>query len=198
MPPRIRLPIRITPLPIPQPGNIAFSPLVLRSTFTTSISRLAGDKDDAPMAVSGEEAVEDLEKLAKQDYKDWLSGPGRNFKRPLYNEMNYLSSYDPKTWQRRGSDRDKMNTPFPLNPTFRSTPVLSEELKEEIYKRAVDSGKSVRSVSAELGVSLERVGAVVRLKEVERKWQREVRKKIPPMIFFLGLFFFNELLASKT
>jgi len=35
-------------------------------------------------------------------------------------------------------------------------------------------GKSVREVSAELGVEMSRVGAVVRLKEIEKEWMRIV------------------------
>ena len=64
--------------------------------------------------------------------------------------------------------------PFPLNAYFRSQPVLSEELRQEIYERVIDRGWSVREVSAAMGVSMERVGAVVRLGEVERRWQKEV------------------------
>ncbi|MCJ1399797.1 hypothetical protein MMC11_003000 [Xylographa trunciseda] len=60
--------------------------------------------------------------------------------------------------------------PFPLNRQFRSQAVLSEEMKDEIYKRVTQQGKSVRLVSAELGVEMRRVGAVVRLKSVEKEW----------------------------
>ena len=64
--------------------------------------------------------------------------------------------------------------PFPMNPKFRSQPVLSEELKDEIYKRVMEEKKSVRDVSAALGVEMRRVGAVVRLKAVEKQWEQEV------------------------
>ena len=67
--------------------------------------------------------------------------------------------------------------PFPLNAYFRSQPVLSEDFRQEIYERVVDRGWSVREVSAAMGVSMERVGAVVRLGEVERRWQKEVRHR---------------------
>jgi len=60
--------------------------------------------------------------------------------------------------------------PFPLNKEFRSQPVLSEELKDEIFRRITQEGKSVKVVSAELGVEISRVGAVVRLKSVEQNW----------------------------
>ena len=64
--------------------------------------------------------------------------------------------------------------PFPLNKYFRSQPVLSEELREAIYKRVVNEGASVSLASVEFGVSNERVGAVVRLKQLEKQWIAEV------------------------
>ncbi|KAI9844168.1 MAG: hypothetical protein M1837_005768 [Sclerophora amabilis] len=66
--------------------------------------------------------------------------------------------------------------PYPLNQAFRSQPVLSEELREEVYRRVVKMGRSVQVVSAELGVEMNRVGAVVRLKTIEKNW---VEKGIP-------------------
>lgn len=64
--------------------------------------------------------------------------------------------------------------PFPMNRNFRSQSVLSEDFKEEIYKRIIDEGKSVRDVSAALGVEMGRVGAVVRLKALEKRMQEAV------------------------
>jgi hypothetical protein len=70
------------------------------------------------------------------------------------------------------TNRDLM--PFPQNNRFLSQPVLSEELREEVWERVMRLGRSVRTVSAELGISMERVGAVVRLKEIEKEWERIV------------------------
>jgi hypothetical protein len=64
--------------------------------------------------------------------------------------------------------------PFPLNKTFHSESVLSEEFREAIYLKVVEDKMTVRSVSAELGVTMERVGAVVRMKQMERDWLRQV------------------------
>lgn len=64
--------------------------------------------------------------------------------------------------------------PFPMNRQFRSQHVLSEELKDAIYERVMVDGKSVRDVSASLGVEMNRVGAVVRLKAVEKEWEKQV------------------------
>lgn len=65
--------------------------------------------------------------------------------------------------------------PFPLNKQFRSQPVLSEDLREEIWARSVKIGESVRVISAKFGVEMARVGAVVRLKSVEKDWLQQVR-----------------------
>lgn len=64
--------------------------------------------------------------------------------------------------------------PFPMNRQFRSQHVLSEELKDAIYERVMVEGDSVRNVSAALGVEMNRVAAVVRLKAVEKEWEKEV------------------------
>jgi len=65
--------------------------------------------------------------------------------------------------------------PYPMNRQFRSQAVLSEELKDAIWKRVMDDGKSIRDVSATLGVEMKRVAAVVRLKAVEMEWEKQVR-----------------------
>lgn len=64
--------------------------------------------------------------------------------------------------------------PFPLNQYFRSQPVLSEDLREAIYQRVKKDGATVSLASVEFGVSNERVGAVVRLKQMEKEWVAQV------------------------
>jgi len=65
--------------------------------------------------------------------------------------------------------------PFPLNPNFTSERVLSEELREIIYVRVKEQERPIREVSAEFKVSMERVAAVVRMKQMERDWLAKVR-----------------------
>lgn len=60
--------------------------------------------------------------------------------------------------------------PFPMNKQFKSQSVLSEDLKEDIWRKVSLQGRTVRAVSAEMGVEMSRVGAVVRLLSVEKKW----------------------------
>lgn len=64
--------------------------------------------------------------------------------------------------------------PFPLNRAFKSQSVLSEELREKIWEKVMVENWSVRQTSAEFGVEMRRVGAVARLKEIEKEWQRIV------------------------
>lgn len=78
--------------------------------------------------------------------------------------------------------------PFPHNRQFRSQPVLSEELKDEIWRQVVDLKKSVRAVSMDLNVEMSRVGAVVRLKAVEKQWVQQVRRFL--LQFLVGLMAF--------
>ena len=67
--------------------------------------------------------------------------------------------------------------PFPLNRSFISQSILSEELRSEIWDRVQQQGKSIRQVSQEMGVDMLRVAAVVRLVEVERRMVAEVSSK---------------------
>jgi len=64
--------------------------------------------------------------------------------------------------------------PFPLNKHFVSEPVLSEDFRNEIYHRLTKGNDTIRQVSADLQVSIERVAAVYRLKEVEKRWAEKV------------------------
>ncbi|KAF2019833.1 hypothetical protein BU24DRAFT_419447 [Aaosphaeria arxii CBS 175.79] len=70
--------------------------------------------------------------------------------------------------------------PFPLNRYFRSQPVLSEALREEIYQRVTRDGATVSLASVEFGVSNERVGAVVRLKQLEKEWIAQGKQLAQP------------------
>ncbi|KAI4208332.1 MAG: hypothetical protein LQ348_000256 [Seirophora lacunosa] len=69
--------------------------------------------------------------------------------------------------------------PFPMNRLFRSQPVLSEELRDKIHKM-IQGGISVRTVSEELEVDMQRVGAVYRLKSIENQWIQEGKKLATP------------------
>ncbi|KAK2750422.1 hypothetical protein FQN57_003902 [Myotisia sp. PD_48] len=140
--------------------------------------------------------VHHLTKL-RRDMANWLNGPGVAFKHPLPGSTNYLSAYDrrgkllravkeqPETGESQtppaeddaasqlSPESQQDLKPFPLNPTFVSQRVLSEELRNEIYDQVVTKGHSVRHVSVLFGVDMRRVGAVVRLLELEKKWRQQ-------------------------
>ena len=124
---------------------------------------------------------------------------GENFRNPLPGSTNYLGAYTPQGQLKRvveagekkegqGQQDDNASSassklppesvrdrsPYPLSRAFVSQPVLSEEFRDEIWFRIMKQGKSVREVSADMGVEMSRVGAVVRLKEVELEWKRIV------------------------
>ena len=64
--------------------------------------------------------------------------------------------------------------PYPLNQSFRSQPVLSEALREELYHQVVERRMDVATIAASFGVDVRRVVAVVRLKTVEKQWVTDV------------------------
>ena len=88
--------------------------------------------------------------------------------------------------------------PFPLNPHFVSESILSEALRLEIWKRVMVEKKSVRQVSVELGVEMRRVGAVVRLVEVEKRMRAKVRAHCPTAISFLSSMMNNQKSISLS
>jgi hypothetical protein len=117
----------------------------------------------------------------------WLNTAGKNFKDIPFSGHSYLNGYKKKTGfltpiETEGSPRNQRiaRSPFPRNLDFISEPILSEALRLEAWKRVQVDKKSVRQVSVELNISMERVGAVVRLVEIEKKMRAEVRS---PIIF---------------
>lgn len=116
---------------------------------------------------------------------DWLNGPGAELKHHIPGSTNYVTQLrnrrptedaSESASKRDGDEQDEAGSkqPFPLNPLFVAEPILSEELCNEIYERVVTQKKSVRSVSVELRVDMRRVGAVVRLMELEKRMKKEV------------------------
>ncbi|SPO03741.1 uncharacterized protein DNG_06424 [Cephalotrichum gorgonifer] len=70
--------------------------------------------------------------------------------------------------------------PFPQNPFFRSQPVLSEDAREMIWTRVKKNEEPMKVVSADLGIDVRRIAAVVRLKEMEKRWVAEGKKLAKP------------------
>ena len=104
---------------------------------------------------------------------EWLNSEGRKLRYHEPNVYKYVTNL-------RDLAKDTVppeqlsKRPFPLNQNFVSEPILSEEMREEIYKRVSQDKKSVRAVSIELKVDMRRVAAVVRLMEMEKGWRSQV------------------------
>lgn len=103
----------------------------------------------------------------KSQYLKWLKGEGKELEYHVPGQTNYIKPFS-------GFERSTRK-PFPYNPTFTSQPVLSEDARELIYQRVFTRGEPIKVVSADLGVDHRRVAAVVRMKEIEKDWERQVR-----------------------
>jgi hypothetical protein len=103
----------------------------------------------------------------------WLNSQGDKLINPAEDSTNYVSAL----LRLHDGDQRFDHSPFPLNRNFVSQPILSEQMRENIWKRIMQDGQSVRDVSATLGVEMRRVAAVVRLKEVEKEWLRIVSSR---------------------
>ena len=106
----------------------------------------------------------------RQAFKAWEAGPGQQFIKHRPGRTNYLRP------NRRELEKNNevSDRPFPSNMKFQSQPVLSEELKEEVWKQVVQRGKSLRRASVDYYMDIRRVAAVVRLKQVEKQWIADV------------------------
>ncbi|GAA5838281.1 hypothetical protein JCM3766R1_005508 [Sporobolomyces carnicolor] len=123
-------------------------------------SETAGDvaqSGGAPAAPAG---------TARRGFNAWLNGEGARFRKGIKGRTNWIG-----------------DSPFPLNPSFKPNPPLADEIKTKIYnayvhniliKNATDS-QVVRAVSSKYGVAMDRVRAIIRLKELEKSWKSEGR-----------------------
>ncbi|KAK8070827.1 Ribosomal protein S35- mitochondrial [Apiospora hydei] len=106
----------------------------------------------------------------RRAFLQWTRTIGANYRQPKpEGGPNYLQSFGVGP-----------NKPFPLNPQFRSERVLDEQARELIWEKVMRRGETLKAVSAELGVDLTRVAAVVRLKEVEKDWISKGKKLATP------------------
>lgn len=123
------------------------------------------------------------------------------FKNPVPGSSNYLNAYDSNgvlirskfarrdegedgdaEAPQRESNGDKKSAPpagqdlmpYPNNTNFKSEAVLSEELRNMIYAEVTERGSTVRETSEKYKVDMRRVGAVIRLKSVEKDWVDKV------------------------
>jgi len=102
---------------------------------------------------------------ARRQFFEWLDNEGQQHRHHNTPGPNYLTRF--------GEERN-VSRPFRFNPHFISTRVLSEESRELIWRKVMRQGETIKAVSAEYGIDIRRVAAVVRLKEVEKDWLAKV------------------------
>ncbi|GJN87280.1 hypothetical protein Rhopal_000228-T1 [Rhodotorula paludigena] len=136
------------------------------STEPVAGSAAAGDAGALDAAQEAQQGAALSTGKPGKGYRAWLNGEGARFRRGVQGRTNWIG-----------------DTPFPLNPTFAPLPPLADSIKSKIYnayvhnillKDATDS-QVVRAVSSKFGVSMDRVRAIIRLKELEKKWKEEGR-----------------------
>ncbi|GAB1312381.1 37S ribosomal protein S35, mitochondrial [Madurella fahalii] len=113
----------------------------------------------------------------RRQFLQWTRANADKFRQPPQpGKTNYISQL------MTVSDFETVgaNQPFPNNPSFRSEPVLSEEARELIWRSVMEKGMPLKAVSAQFQVDMRRVAAVVRMKEIEKKWERENKPMATP------------------
>lgn len=105
----------------------------------------------------------------RRAFLEWTRKVASHYRRPNSEGPSYLINGRPSP-----ASRNRLR-PFPLNRNFQSESVLNDQARELIWGKVMRKGESLKAVSAELGVDLTRVAAVVRLKEVEKDWVSKVR-----------------------
>ncbi|KAK4690758.1 hypothetical protein P7C71_g6105, partial [Lecanoromycetidae sp. Uapishka_2] len=160
------------------PGNVFRHPLPGSTNYLNAYDRsgnllrargsAAGKQRDSKESGQNEDEDEENEDDATLELDDAArtARKRKREKRPNMEQMMNGTVPLPKE-----TTEDLM--PYPMNRQFTSQSVLSEDLKDAIWKRVMEDGKSVRDVSAGLGVEMRRVAAVVRLKAVEKEWEKQ-------------------------
>ncbi|KAI1370733.1 eukaryotic mitochondrial regulator protein-domain-containing protein [Hypoxylon crocopeplum] len=159
MPPRI---------PDPSAASSALARLTLPSSSTPCLARPC---PQSKLSFSTTASRPHFTK-SRRLFRLWINGPGKRYRLHTPGETSYL--------QTREDFRPNAKRPFPLNSQFTSDPVLDDRAREIIWEKVMQNGETVKAVSAELGVDIRRVAAVVRLKEVEKDWITKGKKLAKP------------------
>ncbi|KAK6956449.1 hypothetical protein Daesc_001727 [Daldinia eschscholtzii] len=156
------------------PGPSTVSSALSRCTVPSASSRCQPQQWPATQSKASFSTTPARPRFTKirRVFRNWINGPGAVFRNHRPGGTNYLQ---PPNDVIRNVDR-----PFPLNPHFKSQPVLDDRAREFIWSKIIREGETVKAVSAELGVDIRRVAAIVRLKEVEKDWIAEGKKLAKP------------------
>lgn len=88
--------------------------------------------------------------------------------------------------------KDEDNKPFPSNPLFSSQAILTDIMKDMIFKE-MEEGINMRDISRRYQIDLRRVAAVYRLKLVEMEWKRDVS----PTLFYIIPRLYDDIIKNR-
>lgn len=111
----------------------------------------------------------------RRDFRQWLKVEGSRYKSmPKEGEAGprYLTSFYMR--RRMGPEYVETSNPFINNPSFKVARVLNERARELVWQKVIRDGETIKGVAAEYGIDIRRVAAVIRLKEVEKDWEKKV------------------------
>jgi hypothetical protein len=140
-----------------------------------NLKRKRDDRAAPRPSARDEQAEEDA--VLKQEEEDGIDETERAARAESRAAMRLQRAAESRVPKERPSDMH----PYPLNQNFKSQPVLSEEMREELYRHVVLRKMDLQSVSAAYGVDMRRVAAVVRLKTIEKQWIEDVSCKNPKL-----------------
>ncbi|KAI0886073.1 eukaryotic mitochondrial regulator protein-domain-containing protein [Annulohypoxylon maeteangense] len=146
---------------IPSASAAAAASAVTRSTLPLNVNQLISLLRSQTKANFSTTSNRTHFSKGRRLFRQWIKGFGATFRKHVPGDTNYL---------RRNDFDSKSDKPFPINPQFRSEPVLDDHARELIWEKVMRNGEAIKAVSAELGVDIRRVAAIVRLKEVEKDW----------------------------
>lgn len=150
--------------------------------FTPGTFRHAQRHQSTPSTTRQFSTTQPLGKLTRlrKSFFQWLRTSGRAH-RDATKPYNYVRGVVNTAEVEGDNDR-----PFPLNPAFRSQPVLDEAARETIWRNVMEDGLPLKVVSARYSVDMRRVAAVLRMKAIEKQWESEVGR----FFFLFRPFFF--------
>ncbi|KAI0395192.1 eukaryotic mitochondrial regulator protein-domain-containing protein [Xylariaceae sp. FL0594] len=179
MPPRVPIPATGAACPLSRAG--ANPTRCLAQTRPSQAS--VGAAVAAGFSTTGKAAARNWTNRVSRrraEFYSWLDTAGRKFRHhrpgsgPCYIQRPTIQKDDTTQSLKGGYE------PFPMNSAFKSEPVLSDGTRELIWSKIMREGQPIKVVSAEYGIDIRRVAAVVRLKEVEKDWISKGKRLAKP------------------
>lgn len=104
---------------------------------------------------------------------------GQSLTHPITGEpvvQNYDGSFGPAPENRRLQNvpEKRKLQPFPGNPHCRTNFIIDGDLRLKIYNDIQIEGLSTQSISQKYGLKVTRIEAIVKLMEIEQKWEKSV------------------------